>query len=210
MGSIGIFYTHYYSVLLLVGLGLWHLLFMPKDRRWWRPVLLLGLAGLAFLPELGGFLTGINWTQTKGWHTLASEMLRTAEVLPWFLYVLTNGLLRLPGVRLPVAPNIVALACIDAVCGVWLVALPAARVVSPATVPAIHHPGGVALDAGSINEILLVMRDDSLRYLMALWPMSALLIGWGVWRARGRWRLIAGSLTVSFSHLRPLGEYRCR
>ena len=56
VGSIGIFYTHYYAVLLLVALALWHLLFMPKDRRWWRPVLLLGLATLAFLPELPGFL----------------------------------------------------------------------------------------------------------------------------------------------------------
>ncbi len=45
------------------------------------------------------------------------------------------------------------------------------------------------------NEILLVMRRYRLRYLMALWPMSALLVGWGVWRARGRWRLVAGSLT---------------
>ena len=46
------------------------------------------------------------------------------------------------------------------------------------------------------NEILLVMRRYRLRYLMALWPMTAtLLIGWGVWRARGRWRLVAGSLT---------------
>ena len=58
VGSIGIFYSNYYAILLLVGLGLWHLLFMPKDRRWWRPVLLLGLATLAFLPELPGFLQG--------------------------------------------------------------------------------------------------------------------------------------------------------
>ena len=48
----------------------------------------------------------------------------------------------------------------------------------------------------AVNEILLVMRDDRLRYLMALWPMIALsLIGWGIWRARGRWRLVAGLLT---------------
>ena len=57
VGSIGIFYTHYYSVLLLAALGVWHLLMMPKDRRWWRPVLLWG-AGRDSLPAgTGGFPT---------------------------------------------------------------------------------------------------------------------------------------------------------
>ncbi len=194
VGSIGIFYTHYYSVLLLVGVGLWHLLFMPKDRRWWRPVLLLGLATLAFLPELPGFLQGVTKTQTAPWHTDTNEMLRAAEVLPWFLYVFTNGLLRLPGVRLPVAPNIVALVLLTLAVAFgwwrsrqreWLHPLQFLLFTTLA----------VLLLMLAVNEILLVMRDDRLRYLMALWPMSALLIGWGVWRARGRWRLVAGSLT---------------
>ena len=93
VGSIGIFYTHYYSVLLLVGLGLWHLLFMPKNRRWWRPVLLWGLAGLAFLPELPGFLHGV----TKTGRGSPRSIMRTPEVLPWFLYVLTNGIIHVSG-----------------------------------------------------------------------------------------------------------------
>ena len=99
VGSIGIFYVHYYSVLLLAALGLWHLLITPKGRRWWRPVLLWGLAGIAFLPELAGFLQGMTWTQTKPWFTEADKVLRTAEVLPWFLYVLTNGIIRVSGTQ---------------------------------------------------------------------------------------------------------------
>ena len=194
VGSIGIFYLNYYAILLLVGLGLWHLLFMPKDRRWWRPVLLWGLAGIAFLPELEGFWAGINKTQTALWHTDANEMLRAAEVLPWFLYVFTNGVLRLPGVRLPLAPNMVVLVLISlAVAFGWwhyrqrewfrqLQFLLFTTLV-------------LLLLMLTINEILLVMRDDRLRYLMALWPMSATLVGWVVWRTRGRWRLVAGMLT---------------
>ena len=116
VGSIGIFYTHYYAVLLLVGVGLWHLLFMPKDRRWWRPVLLLGLATLAFLPELPGFLQGVTKTQTAPWFTEANEMMRTAEVLPWFLYVLTNSILRLPGA---VAIAALVLLILAAAAGWW-------------------------------------------------------------------------------------------
>ena len=194
VGSIGIFYSNYYAILLLVGLGFWHLLFMPKDRRWWRPVLLLGLATLAFLPELPGFLRGVTLTQTAPWHTETNEMLRAAEVLPWFLYVFTNGLLRLPGVRLPVAPNIVALfvLTLSVAFGWWRYRQ---REWFRPLQFLLFTTLAVLLLMLAVNEILLVMRDDRLRYLMALWPMSALLIGWGVWRARGRWRLVAGSLT---------------
>ena len=194
VGSIGIFYSNYYAILLLVGLGLWHLLFMPKDRRWWRPVLLLGLATLAFLPELPGFLHGVTMTQTSPWHTETNEMLRAAEVLPWFLYVFTNGLLRLPGVRLPVAPNIVALVLLTLAVAFGWWRLRQREWFRPLQF-LLFTTLAVLLLMLAVNEILLVMRDDRLRYLMALWPMSALLIGWGVWRARGRWRLVAGSLT---------------
>ena len=196
VGSIGIFYTHYYSVLLLVGLGLWHLLFMPKDRRWWRPALLFVAAGVAFLPELVGFLAGIHWTQTVSWFTSAS-MLRTAEVLPWFLYVFTNGLLRLPGVRLPVAPNIMALALLTLAVSFGWWRYRQREWLHPLQFLLFTTLAALLLML-SANEILLVMTDDSLRYLMALWPMTALLVSWCIWRTRGHWRLIAGSLTGAF------------
>ncbi len=194
VGSIGIFYAHYYSVFLLVGLGLWHLLFMPKNRGWWRPVLLWGLATIAALPQLAGLLEGLNFVQTKSWHTHPTAMMRTAEALPWFLHVLTNGILRLPGVRLPVVPNIVALVLLTLAVsfGWWryrqrewfrqLHFLPFASL-------------AVLLMVLFVNEILLLIRLDRLRYFMALWPMIAILVGWGIWRTRGHWRLVAGLLT---------------
>ena len=46
LGAAGLLYSHYFGALLLPALGLYHLLFVPKNRRWWRPVTLLGLAGL--------------------------------------------------------------------------------------------------------------------------------------------------------------------
>ena len=103
--------------------------------------------------------------------------------------------LLLPGVRLTVAPNIVALICIDSGCGIRLVAVIGSASGFRPLQFLLFTTLAVLLLMLSVNEILLVMRDDRLRYLMALWPMSALLIGWGVWRARGRWRLVAGSLT---------------
>ena len=49
---IGLLYSHYLGALLLPVLGLFHLLFVPKNRRWWRPVLLFGLAGLVAALQL--------------------------------------------------------------------------------------------------------------------------------------------------------------
>ncbi len=189
VGSIGIFYTHYYSVFLLVALGLWHLLFMPKNRRWWRPVLLPVVATLAFLPELEGFWVGANWTQTKPWFTGTNEMMRTPELLPWFLYVLTNGIIDVSG-TLSIAALILLI--LVAAAGWWRyrqrkrISLAWFLTFTTLTVLLLMLTG---------NEILLVMRRYRLRYLMALWPMTATLVGWGVWRTRGRWRLVAGLLT---------------
>ena len=41
LGSVGLLYSHYFCALFLPALGLFHLLFVPKNRRWWQPVLLL-------------------------------------------------------------------------------------------------------------------------------------------------------------------------
>ena len=187
VGSIGIFYTHYYSVLLLVGLGLWHLLFMPKDRQWWRPVLLWGLAGLAFLPEVPGFLHGVTKTQTVPWFT-GFTIMRTPEILPWFLYVLTNGIIHVSG-TLSIAALILLI--LAAAAGWWRyrqrkhISLAWFLTFTTLTVLLLMLTG---------NEILLVMRRYRLRYWIALWPMTATLVGWVVWRTRGRWRLVAGLL----------------
>ena len=61
----GLLYWQYFGALLLPVLGLFHLLFVPKNRRWWRTVLLLGLAALASVPQLPGLLDGIALTGTR-------------------------------------------------------------------------------------------------------------------------------------------------
>ena len=44
LGATGLLYTNYFCALLLPALALFHLFFVRKERRWWQPVLLLGLA----------------------------------------------------------------------------------------------------------------------------------------------------------------------
>lgn len=50
---VGLLYTHYFATLTAVAVAVYHLLFVPKDRRWWRVPILMALAGLTFLPWLG-------------------------------------------------------------------------------------------------------------------------------------------------------------
>ena len=60
LGSIGLLYSHYFGSLFLPALGLFHLLFVPKKRRWWRTLLLVGLAALVAALQLPGFLNGLG------------------------------------------------------------------------------------------------------------------------------------------------------
>ena len=60
LGSVGLLYSHYFGCLFLPALGLFHLLFVPKKRRWLQPVLLVGLAILIAALQLPGFLNGVD------------------------------------------------------------------------------------------------------------------------------------------------------
>ena len=160
-------------------------------------MLLLVLATIAALPQLVGLLEGIHFVQTKSWHTRSAAMMRTAEALPWLLHVLTNGILRLPGIRLFIAPNIVALVLLTLALAIgWW------RLRQREWFRQLHFLPfatlAVLLMVLFVNEILLLVRVDRLRYFMVLWPLTALMIDWVVWRTRGQWRLLIGSLIIAF------------
>ncbi len=93
LGATGLLYAHYFHALLLPALALFHLFFVRKERRWWQPVLLLGLTALLALPQVPNLLTGIEFSQEKvGLH---AEALRYPEVSATFLRYLSNGLLEI-------------------------------------------------------------------------------------------------------------------
>ena len=66
LGATGLLYSHYLGALLLPALALFHLFFVRKERRWWQPVVLLGLAALLALPQVPDMLVGIEQTRPKG------------------------------------------------------------------------------------------------------------------------------------------------
>ena len=93
LGATGLLYAHYFGALLLPALALFHLFFVRKERRWWQPVVLLGLAALITLPQVPDLLSGIAANQDKD--SLHAEALRYPEVSATFLRYLSNGLLEI-------------------------------------------------------------------------------------------------------------------
>ena len=91
LGAAGLLYAHYFSALLLPALALFHLFFVRKERRWWQPVVLLGLAALLALPQVPDLLSGIKHNQEKDY--LHAEALRYPEVIATFLRYLSKGLI---------------------------------------------------------------------------------------------------------------------
>lgn len=50
--TAGLMYSYYLSIVIIASVCLYHLLFVKKNREWWRVVILMGIAGLLFLPWL--------------------------------------------------------------------------------------------------------------------------------------------------------------
>ncbi|MCY3781560.1 MAG: glycosyltransferase family 39 protein [Chloroflexi bacterium] len=89
--AVSILYLHYFGIMILAALGLYHLFFVGKNRRWWRITLLLSLAGLCFLPWLPvashGFSNRISLIDTR---------LPLLDSLLTYFLVFSNGLFFLP------------------------------------------------------------------------------------------------------------------
>ena len=91
LGSVGLLYAHYFCALFLPVLGLFHLLFAPKNRRWWQPVFLLGLAALLAMLQLPAFQHGLNDAVID--EVLHTRALTAPALVSNFASIMTNGLL---------------------------------------------------------------------------------------------------------------------
>ena len=86
-----ILYLHYFGVMMLGAIGLYHLLFAAKGRRWPLVVMTLLLAGLCFLPWLPVAIAGFTSRLS-----LASSRLPLHESLYTTMLVFSNTLVFLP------------------------------------------------------------------------------------------------------------------
>ena len=85
--AAGILWVHYFGTILLAAVGLYHLLFAPKNRRWWRIGLAAVSAGLMFAPWLPVFATGLLTRDVP-----TSDALSLLDSLGAMASVYTNGL----------------------------------------------------------------------------------------------------------------------
>lgn len=157
LSLIGLLYTHYFAALTMIAIALYHLLFMPKTREWWRVVILMGIASLIFLPWFGVVINALGVAQgAAGRRDVAMSPALTIQTL---LYAFSNAS--------------VALLALVSIAGlnlrqyfVRLLVLWVITVVALAILVNILIPG-----------VLI-----HIRYLMNLWPALAVIVGLGIAR----------------------------
>ncbi len=189
LGAAGLLYMHYFGALLLLSLCLFHLIFVPKNRRWWQAVTLLGLAALVAALQLPVFVQGLNQATNDG--SLQNRALSTAELLGRLGRFMSNGLV---DAGFPPGATMTLLLTLTLVIAVgwqlrsgkragtgWLVAFVTGALLVLATI---------------LNEALRIIATERLRYLVALWPLSALLVGAALWRLADKRRWLVATLLV--------------
>jgi hypothetical protein len=154
LSMVGLWYTHYFAGLTAASLGLYHVLFARKSARWRRVVTLMLLAGLTFLPWLAVLSEIVGFFQETG--VTAQFALDTRSAAQNTLYLFSNGSIGLSAFFALVGLRSTRRAPIF----IWFWGLSALVI------------------ALAVNEWLNVILN--VRYLMALWPALALIVGLGV------------------------------
>ena len=188
-GATGLLYAHYLGALLLLALALFHLIFVRKERRWWQPVVLLGLAALLALPQVPDLLSGIQHNQNKD--SLHAAALRYPEVIATFLRFLSNGLLE---VRQPFSTLFALALPLPLLIFGWR---SRRRRQSPAAAWYLALTSILLLlFVLGVNEWLQVFKEKRVRYLATLWPASVLLISMAFMRPSRFFVLRSGGLVA--------------
>ncbi len=168
IGATGLLYTHYFCALLLPALALFHLLFVKQERRWWRPLWLLSLAGLLALPQAPVLLDGILRNPARA--ALPEPALDMPHALSLLLRYLGNGLVV---IRQPLDVALVITLPLALAACAWMCRRDGRPSASAylALVSAL-----LLLLLLAANEWLQVLGTGRVRYFAALWPPAMLLI----------------------------------
>jgi len=191
LGSLSLFYTHYFGALPLVVMGVYHLLVVKKDRRWWRPFLLMGAAGLLFLPWMGALVSGLTIAVKDTARQLSAWTPR--QIVQGTLFMFSNG-----SIVLVIVLGLYSLRRNPVVIFVWFCLLGLFGLIL-----LVNARLGVVLEA---------------RYLLPLWPMLALVVALalerlaqttarrliifilGLWLLAGVWNSIDGESAYTLSN----------
>ena len=169
LGSAGLVFTHYLASLILVPLGVLHLFFVPKGRSWWNTTLVFALAALAGVIQLPLLLKGLDFTEIED---KGSRILSAPALIYELLGGLSNGIL---AASTP-AQKALALGLF-----LFLLACLLRRLRRKGGNEPYSYLGLVLVSflvlVASANELLKIIVDNRIRYLMPFWPLAALLAG---------------------------------
>ena len=150
-GAASALYAHYFALVPLIAIGLYHLLFARRNWRWRQVVGVMAAAGALFLPWVPNLLSGAGRIEADD--NLHSHALNAPQALWSFFYMFGNG----------VVVDMAALVAVAAACRDRR----ARRLFFALAVL------GLIL---ALNQIAKVMHSGRLRYLISLWPPFALVI----------------------------------
>lgn len=158
LGIVAMFYTYFFGLLLLAGVGLAHLLFVRKNRMWWQVGVLTAAAILTFVPWLGLLLQATSQSIT----VIPAGALETGELVNQIILYFSNYSVALLGFVLIGAINLREWKARF----IWLIA--------------IVVFGLVVLISARFQVFLHT------RYVLVLWPLLALVCGLGIERLAQR------------------------
>lgn len=175
LGALSLIYTHVIGFVPLGAIGLYHLLFAPKNRRWLAISATLAAAGLLFLPWLNVILGGARYGSREDIALGPVGVLRAL----WYWFsngqkVLLLGLVVLTAVVLYARRQKQARVIVFLLIAMLLLTI-------------------------ILNEVTDIITPNRTRYLMPLWPLFALLLGLGLATLAERRRFLALALLAVWS-----------
>jgi hypothetical protein len=158
LSGTALLWSHYYTGILLAALGLYHLIFVKKDKRWLQIAALALLIGLLFLPEVPSFMQGYaNYKPTD----LELVPLSAWGVVSTIVYFIGN--------------NFAFLTILSFVFAIFYILLEASH---------LRMLIFISIFALAIllisNQFLKILEPSRMRYAIFLWPLLAVWLGVGL------------------------------
>lgn len=176
VAALASLYSDYLAALPWVVLGLYHLLVMPKNRRWWQATGVLALAAVFFLPWIDAFIAGLGRAAAN--EGLQANALDPAQLVARIAWFVTGGF---PLLLVTLVPALL-----------WARGRGARAIGFLAL--------GLLLVFVVFNIVVRVVEEHRMRYVLSFWPMLALLAGLALAQlCRWRWlTLVAVALWIGF------------
>lgn len=168
LGTLCLLSAHVFSVTMLVALGLYHLLIVPKNRRWVDISRTVMIAGVVFSPYAVVLVTGFKVTRTV--IALQFNSMTALEIFSTTAYLFSNG------------TYLILLLTIGLAIVAW-------RKSQSRVLPMLWLSGMTLLVIILFNQFFNLVPIERSRYFLVLWIPLAVTMGIGIMHL-ARWRIL--------------------